>query len=317
MIPRISVIICTLKRPDQLKKSVLSLIQQTLPESEYEVLVVDNNSQDDTYDLIQGIITTNSSAQISYLMEKEVGLSISRNTGIQAAKAEIIAFIDDDAVADSDWIDELLTIYDEQPEAWSVGGKVLPSWEKEKPEWLTNENFRSLSLVEWGDSVRPLTWPERLIGTNCSFRKSVFIDIGKFNTKLGRKGNQLLGNEETEIQERIHYRGKKVFYTPHAIVRHFVPIERMTKDYFYRRSYGNGRTKAILKKNRSVKSYLIDITRNLIILISHLTKYLFNILNEERRFLISKKIYGRFGFIMQSGQDLLNKFGTSSSLPLS
>ncbi|UCF44277.1 MAG: glycosyltransferase, partial [Planctomycetota bacterium] len=176
--------------------------------------------------------------QARYILEETLGLSYARNTGVRAARGDIIAFIDDDAEASPGWLEALLEIYDSIPEAWAVGGKVLPIWDAAKPEWLTERYYRSLSLVEWGQSARPLHWPERIIGTNCSFRRRVFTEIGLFDTSLGRLGSALLGEEDREIQQRIHGLGHLVYYTPRAIVHHHVPASRMTREYFDQRSKG-------------------------------------------------------------------------------
>ena len=126
-------------------------------------------------------------------------------------------------------------------------GKTLPLWGSKRPEWLEDNMLLSLSIREWGDVLRPLNWPDRNIGVNISFRKCVFSKVGLFSTSLGRKGQMLLGSEDTEIQQRIHALGKKVYYTPKAVVWHYIPPERVTTKYFFRRRYGNARTMAILK----------------------------------------------------------------------
>lgn len=229
---RVSVVVCTHRNSAMLSKTLESLMQQTLGRALYEVIVVDNNSQDLTKQVVSRY------PQVRYIHEEKLGLSYARNTGIQAARGDIIAFIDDDAEASAGWLESLLEIYESAPEAWAVGGKVLPIWDATKPEWLTERYYRSLSLVEWGESARPLHWPERIIGTNCSFRRRVFTEIGLFDTNLGRLGNLLLGEEDREIQQRIHGLGHLVYYTPKAIVHHHVPASRMTREYFERRSKG-------------------------------------------------------------------------------
>ncbi|MHC4911736.1 MAG: FkbM family methyltransferase, partial [Planctomycetota bacterium] len=229
---RISAIICTYRNPQLLASTIQSLLNQTLQRDLFEIIVVDNNSQDQTRQVVQPY------AGVRYVLEEKLGLSYARNTGIEAACGDIIAFIDDDAEASSGWLESLLEIYDSIPEAWAVGGKVLPIWDATKPEWLTERYYRSLSLVEWGQSARPLHWPERIIGTNCSFRRRVFTEIGLFDTNLGRVGRVLLGEEDREIQQRIHKLGHLVYYTPKAIVHHHVPVSRMTSEYFERRSKG-------------------------------------------------------------------------------
>jgi len=229
---RISVIVCTYRNPDLLAKALDSLNRQSLNQGQYEVIVVDNNSQDKTKDVVSGY------PPVRYIFEGRLGLSHARNAGIGASCGDIIAFIDDDAEATAGWLEALLKVYDSVPDAWAVGGKVMPIWDAEKPEWLTERYYRSLSLVDWGRAGRSLRWPERIIGTNCSFRREVFTGIGHFDTGLGRIGPAMLDNEDMEIQQRIHRSGHLVYYTPEAVVYHHVSASRMTREYFQRRSEG-------------------------------------------------------------------------------
>lgn len=242
---KISCVICTYRRTDVLEGAIQSVINQTLDPKLYEIIIVDNNSQDNTPDIVKPY-TELSSHKVVYILEEKVGLSYARNTGIDNAQSEIIAFIDDDAEADSKWLEALLVAYESSADIWAVGGKILPIWDAERPQWLEDGNLRALSIVDWGDEQRPLSWPERIIGANCSFRKKVFTEVGEFAINLGRKGSLLIGSEDTEIQQRIHQLDKQIIYEPLAIVHHHVSPERLTKTYFIKRSYGNGRTEALL-----------------------------------------------------------------------
>ena len=237
---RVSAVVCTYENQSSLVNTLESLLLQSLPPDQYEVVIVDNNSGDQTAAVAACY------PEFRYILEKEVGLSHARNRGIREARGDIVAFIDDDAEADPDWLKSLLEIYDRNPKAWAVGGKVVPIWDAPRPEWLTERYHRSLSLVDWGDQIRPLEWPDRIIGTNCSFRKKAFREIGRFDPKLGRMGDLMLGNEDTEIQERIHRLGHQVVYHPGAVVHHHVPASRMTREYFQKRDQGTRYSQHIL-----------------------------------------------------------------------
>lgn len=252
----ISVIICTFKIPDFFYLTLDSIINQNISPNKYEIIIVDYNTSNIIPSPIQDIIGQ-SKCNIIYSPESRKGLSTARNTGIKQTNSEIVAFIDDDAVADPDWLSSILEIYEKDIDAWAVGGKVLPIWGAKRPDWLDDTLLRMLSIVEWGEECRPLIWPERLIGTNISFKKVVFSKIGFFNVKLGRKGKILIGGEDTEIQERIHQINKRVMYTPKAIVNHLVPQERLTKNYFLNRSYGNGRSVAIQSYYENKKNTIL------------------------------------------------------------
>ena len=244
--PRISSIICTYRNPDLLEGAIGSLLNQRLSPEQYEIIVVDNNSGDQTPAIVERF-SHRPLPSVRYILEPRQGLSYARNRGLEAARGDIVAFIDDDAEADSGWLSALLEVYESSPEIWAAGGRIAPIWHTdERPTWWTEECEGSLSLLDWGDEARVLTWPERILGTNCSFRKSVFQELGYFDTGLGRRGRALLGHEETDIQHRIHLENKVVFYTPRAIVRHHVPPERLTEEYFFRRQFGASRSQMVV-----------------------------------------------------------------------
>jgi len=239
--PTISAIVCTHNNHNQLVSTLESLLQQTLPAEKFEVIIVDNASSDQTRAVCAGY------PQFHYIFEAQAGLSHARNAGIAAASSKLLAFIDDDAEADAGWLEELVRTFESDADIWAAGGKVLPIWDAPRPAWLTEEHHRSLSLIDWGSEQRALKWPERIIGTNCAFRTQVFEQMGNFKTELGRIGKAMLGNEDTEIQERIHDSGRQVFYTPTAVVFHHVPAERMTREYLQKRDEGHQVSQQILK----------------------------------------------------------------------
>ena len=230
---RISAIVCTYRNPELLERTLQSLLAQTLDRDAYEVIVVDNNSNDSTPEVVSRF------PSVKYVAETTQGLAYARNAGIQAAQAPVLAFIDDDAEAEPGWLFALLEVYESVPSAFAVGGKAVPIWDELPPSWLDENYYRALSLIDWGTKARPLTWPERIIGVNCSFRREVFTQIGGFDIALGRMGDYLIGSEDTEIQQRIHDDGCDVYYTPHAVVRHHVPAHRMTRAYMLERNLGN------------------------------------------------------------------------------
>jgi MoaA/NifB/PqqE/SkfB family radical SAM enzyme/tetratricopeptide (TPR) repeat protein/SAM-dependent methyltransferase len=231
--PLISAIICTYRNPEYLRMCIESQLNQTLPRDLYEVIVVDNNPNTQTKDVVS------SYRNVVYVVEENIGLSFARNRGISFARGAIVAFIDDDAEASPGWLASLLDIYNQFPDAMAAGGRLLPIWDAKRPEWLDESYYRALSLVHWGDQVRPLNWPERLIGVNFSFRRDVFDRFGLFDTNLGRVGTFLLGSEDVEIQRRIEKSGRRIYYNPDAIVYHHVPASRMTREYFKKRAEGH------------------------------------------------------------------------------
>jgi glycosyltransferase involved in cell wall biosynthesis len=195
-------------------------------------------------------------------LEENQGLSFARNTGLKKAKGKIIAYIDDDAEASSQWLQELLNGYEHQKNVMSVGGKVEPIWDAPRPEWLDDSFLVQLSILKYSKGSRELVWPERLIGTNCSFRKEVFAKYGLFDTRFGRVGSCLIGGEEVELQQRIKETNDKIFYVDEAIVYHHVPASRMTRDYFEKKLEGHRFTKRIRELRKRNGYQEIEILMN-------------------------------------------------------
>lgn len=240
---QISAIVCTYSNASLLRRTLDSLIKQTLPPQEYEVIVVDNNSTDNTPDVVRDF-QERCSHQIHYVLETTQGLSAARNTGVQQSSGPVISFIDDDAEADPGWLAAVVEAFRQNPDAWGVGGNTFAIWDAKRPAWLTDDFLGNLSIQDRGPEKRKLTIHEHILGTNCSFRREVFADIGDFPTDLGRVGKSLLAGEEAELCRRIHLKGKSMYHVPDVIVSHHVTPERMTRSYLRRRCYLSGLSRA-------------------------------------------------------------------------
>jgi glycosyltransferase involved in cell wall biosynthesis len=259
-----SVIICTYNRSSLLNDSVVSIINQDLPHIHYEIIVVDNNSSDNTRDVVMELIAA-SPVSLKYIIEPRQGLSFARNTGITEAIGELIVFTDDDIDADKCWLSEIVSAF-ETPNIACVGGPLRAVWPCEKPAWLTPKWQEYLAISEF-NSVREtgqFQWPNYPFGANIAFRKEVFDEIGVFPTDLGRLGNCLLSNEETSLCKKIEKSGKMIAFAPNAVVHHKINRGRLTKQWFYHRSYWQGRSDAILDSEDSSTKYsrLQTISRN-------------------------------------------------------
>ena len=285
---KISVIVCTYKNPDQLRECLQSLITQTFPANEYEILVVDNNSNDESPEVVNSF--SKQYDNVKYFFESNQGLSHARNRGIRESTADIIAFTDDDALVDQQWIESLLSVFTQSADIWAVGGKTIPLWRTERPDWLDDTLLPSLSIREYGDNIRELIWPERMIGVNCSFRKEIFNIIGFFDVSLGRKGNILFDQEDIEIQKRIYGANKKIFYTPYAIVQHIITSQRTNSDYFMKRTYGSFRTYCILDYRKSKSNFFSQTFHHLLRLPIAYLSYKFDQQNtvKQKEFIVHK-----------------------------
>jgi glucosyl-dolichyl phosphate glucuronosyltransferase len=172
------------------------------------------------------------------------GLSGARNTAIAAAGGDVLAFLDDDAVAEPEWLERLLAGYDD-PRVLAAGGAVLPRWDAGRPpafppefDWVVGCTYRG--MPEAAGPVR------NVIGANMSFRRDVLAAVGGFREDVGRVGAVPIGCEETELclRARRRFPDGVVLYEPRAVVHHRVPAERASWRYFAARCYAEGRSKA-------------------------------------------------------------------------
>lgn len=240
---RISAIVCTYSNAALLRRTLDSLIKQTLPPGEYEIVVVDNNSTDNTREVVRDF-EERGYHQIHYVLETTQGLSAARNRGIRESRGPILSFIDDDAEAEPDWLAAVVEGFHRNPAAWAVGGNTFPIWDAKRPAWLNDDFLSDLSIQDRGPDKLKLTVGQNILGANCSFRREVFTEIGYFPTDLGRIGKSLLAGEEAELCQRIHLHGKGMYHIPDAVVHHHVTPERMTRGYLNRRCYFSGISRA-------------------------------------------------------------------------
>jgi glucosyl-dolichyl phosphate glucuronosyltransferase len=174
------------------------------------------------------------------------GLSGDRNTGIRAAEAEIIAFLDDDAVADSTWIERLVAPFSDD-KVIAVGGAIEPKWLGRKPGWFPDEFLWVVGCSYRG--LRPSAGVIRnVIGANMAIRRDVFDVVGLFRSEVGRVEANPVGCEETElcIRAQHHWPQRVVWFQPDARVSHKVTKNRSTFAYFRKRCYAEGRSKALV-----------------------------------------------------------------------
>ncbi len=230
----ITVVLCTYNRAQSIGKALESVLASILPPSvEWEVLVVDNNSKDNTR-AVASEFCLRHPGRVRYLFEAQQGLSNARNSGIREARGEIIAFTDDDVTVDSAWLQNL-TASLQDGTCVGAGGPVRPPKDFVPPDWLTLDgSFMDGSgvLALFDDGPKPGDLKKPPFGANMAFRKSLFEKHGGFRPDLGRCGNNLIGNEDTEFGGRLLAAGECVRYEPSAIVYHPVPKERLNKKYF-------------------------------------------------------------------------------------
>lgn len=242
-----SIIIPTFNRDHSLRRCVHSLVRQNFSTNQYEILIIDNASTDRTKEFAEKLVKEHSNVEIRYFAEPVPGLLSGRHRGILEARGEIIILVDDDIEADKHWLSAIIETFDD-PEVQLVGGRNLPKYEVDPPEWLdwfweSQELGRScgfLSLLDFGENIREIdacfVW-----GLNFSIRKTAVFELGGFHPDIVPKNLQYLqGDGETGLTLKARLKKYKAIYQPKASVFHHVPSGRLTLEYFDKRNYFQG-----------------------------------------------------------------------------
>lgn len=246
MPPQVSAIICTHNRDTYLGAAIDSLLLQEFA-GEFEVVVVDNASSDRTREVVEKRIQALESPLphfcLKYVLEPVTGLSVARNTGALESCGQILAYLDDDAVASPNWLQVLYSAYQSNEKLAIAGGKVTLNWPPGivPPPWLSPGLAGNLGAYDLGEKPiyidNPGLTPR---GLNYSIRKSFLEQIGGFDPKLGRVGKKLLSNEELHMTELAIELGWQVAYLPDALVAHNVSPERVNRTWFLSRGWWQG-----------------------------------------------------------------------------
>ena len=237
---KISAVICSYNRARFILAAVESIFNQNFDKSEYEVIVVDNNSKDNTVELLEKYKQSHPDYNFSYFVEYNQGVAYTRSRCALEAKGAIVAYLDDDSTAQPLWLQHIVSFYDAHPTVYSTGGKITPVFLTDIPDWYSKYFFGLVGNFNLGDKELKLVKERYPCGANMSFRKKVFEEIGYFNHSLGRKGTGLIATEEKEIYKRILAAGHDVYYLPYVEVLHSVESNKFDKNYVKRHSKGIG-----------------------------------------------------------------------------
>ena len=239
----VSAVVCTHNRVTVLRRALASLAAQTLPADRYEIVVVDNASTDATRDLVTRELA--GLAQLRYVFEPQLGVSRARNAGWRTARAPLVAYLDDDAVAAPDWLARAVSGFAElEPAPGCLGGPVLPIWEAPRPAWLPDALLAYLTVLELDQGPGPMPRGRFLYGTNSVFPRDRLAEIGGYPAGLGPIGSWHRSGEDTFVQKLLRERGFQLWYDPALRVQHRVPAERLSRRWVLRRLYLEGLSRA-------------------------------------------------------------------------
>lgn len=245
----ISIIICTLNRSEFLILCLESLLNQTISCDLFEVLVVDNGSKDDTSNIAQEY--SKKFPHFQYLHESKTGLSYARNTGMKYSKYNWIAYLDDDAKAHSNFVEEAL--YTISKNSFDCFGGTYLAWFKYgKPKWLP-ENFGTKPLLR--DDIGEIS-NGYLSGGVIFFKKEVLEILGGFPTHVGMKGNKIAYGEETILQVKMKEQGFKLGYNPGIKIDHLVAKYKLKLAWHIKSSYAKGRDSMFIWNRKNDNNFL-------------------------------------------------------------
>jgi len=242
----LSVIIPTRNRSQTLSCTLDSIKMQTIDPKLFEVIVIDNRSTDSTRDMVDSF--SGKIPNLRYFYEKEPGLHVGRHKGLKEAKGNILVYADDDIEAFPTWLEGIVGVFEDK-DVVLVGGKNLPKFETEPPDWIMKMWLQSrpegkilglLSILDLGDSIKVIN-PFYVFGCNYSIRKSIVLEAGGFHPDaLPRELVRFRGDGESYVSRYIMENGYKALYYPKTSIFHYVSRERMTLKYFYHRAYIQG-----------------------------------------------------------------------------
>lgn len=224
MQPGISAIICTYNRDRYIGKALEALSAQDLPADRFEIIIIDNNSTDNTAAICKAFIRDHQNLSIKYFFEENRGLSFARNRGIREASSPVITFIDDDAEAAPGFLRAILEFFQTHPDTVGAGGKVTPLYtETGEPPWMNKYLDGFVGKVNHGNEIKmyqaPMKYPA---GCNMTYTKEILLKAGGFNNQLTFR------SDDKHIFHQVKKLSDKIYYLPAATVNHHIDAERLS-----------------------------------------------------------------------------------------
>jgi glycosyltransferase involved in cell wall biosynthesis len=272
--PLFTVVICTYNRAKLLAGALETVCAQTLEASRYEVLVVDNNSTDETATVVAE--AGRGDTVVRYVFEPRQGLSFARNCGYRAARGEYVAYLDDDCKVPPGWLATAEQVIASARHA-IFGGPYFAFYDTAKPKWFRDEYGSHVQ----GEISRALTDQEYLDGANMFIRRALLRDQGGFSPEFGMTGRGLGYGEEVRFQRRLRemHPDVSIYYEPRLYVYHLVSPQKMTLGWKLRQMFVIGRDwhrvihdgtqsfmtgrDLLLEAVRTLKAFCVDVVRGI------------------------------------------------------
>jgi glycosyltransferase involved in cell wall biosynthesis len=236
---RVTVAVITYNRSRLLRQTLAGVVRQEYPADRWELLVIDNNSTDDTRDVVTSFVTANPAPR--RILETRQGLDHGRNRAIEEARGDLVVLVDDDILVEPDWLAQLIAPFSSESahKIGVVGGEVVPVFPDGIPAWLEGSHqplgFRS--------DPGPLPPNQAPVGANFAFPKWVFVRFGMFDTRLDRQGSRLFGGGDSQMIRRLRTVGLEAWFVPGAKVLHQISGDRLTLGYALRHAFDSARSR--------------------------------------------------------------------------
>jgi glucosyl-dolichyl phosphate glucuronosyltransferase len=259
---RFSVVICTHNRSHSLQHTLEVLGQQDVPgEQDWEIVVVDNASQDDTPQVVEAYQRC-SPVAVHYVRESRLGHSYALNTGVAASRGEIIAFTDDDAEPCPIWLRELDRMFREY-QADLAFGKVYPVWEQESPHWFSDRFNPFFALLDYGPEIFVVDDVHKpFYGVNHAIKRSTLKSLGGYREDLGLRGNTGGIGNDLDLFQRALAANLRVLYNPTASVGHIIESCRYRKSYWRKKTWQSAKHQvALVRANPPPVPLLLGLPR--------------------------------------------------------
>lgn len=247
---KLTILICTYKRNALLLKCLEAIKLQTQSRKLFEILIVDNDGNPSCKE-----IAANFGAR--YVYEPKAGLSFARNRGVRETKTEWILFLDDDGIASQNLVETVLK-NTENLEVNIVGGKFHHYFASTPPKWL-HHYYNKPKQPCPGDTFQKIKSDEYLSGGILAVKKSLVIEAGYFNTKLGMQSNKFGYGEEDELQNRLRKLGYEIFFDPEMEMTHLVHERKYTIKSRIAMAYAHGWASRFLLHNEPYTQIIFSV----------------------------------------------------------
>jgi glucosyl-dolichyl phosphate glucuronosyltransferase len=293
----VSIVVCSYNRKELLMECLQSLMEMTPVERPWEILVIDNNSTDETKEAVLKLAASNS--RIKYVFEENQVLSIARNRALKESEAEWLFYFDDDGLAHKDLLQNFISAKDSFPSAECIGGRYFAWFRNEKPKWWPEG---------WGEMTCPRSDAgpinvASLSGGIFAIKADALAKIGLFNPLLGQQGNVLRYGEEVQVQARLLEKGRQLIFDPDIRMDHLVAEQKLNILWHLKASYTHGHNFWLSQQIERTSHYQNKI--NLFKLIPRMLRQSWN--NFKK--LVTRKDYYFQNWIFDSFSEHIFEFG--------